>query len=441
MESDQKAGSHRAVTQPAMPNLPTTRQTMRSSVADADGQNQIAAQEHLARAFLTFTRAAGSLEKSYLQLQTEVGRLHQELHTANSELQLSLEENARVRTYLSRVLENLPCGVLVINAENKIQTMNPEARNLLGVPASGVDLKGVSLPASLVALFPVLLADASHCEQEWYDPDTTANRTIGISRANVSEGGSGPSDTIWILRDVTEEKRIASEREAARRSRALAEIATVLAHEIRNPLGSMELFTSLLAEATADRPETRPWTNHLQAGLRSLSATVNNVLQFHSQPAPQIVPTDLGRLLHETVDFLRPLARQRGQQIRFENVAGHMSLQADPNRLKQVVFNLALNAFRAMLVCGKLTVRASWAELSSGKFAQVDFEDEGRGVPEGLLESIFQPGVSSTPGSPGLGLSVCKQLVEQHGGEIRVKSEVDRGTTFSIFLPVLGAAE
>src|SRR5471032_1164547 len=105
-----------------MPNLPTTRQSMRSATTDTSERNQIAAQEHLARAFLTFTRAAGSLEKSYLQLQTEVARLHQELHTANSELELSLEENARVRTYLSKVLENLPCGVLVVNAENKIQT-------------------------------------------------------------------------------------------------------------------------------------------------------------------------------------------------------------------------------------------------------------------------------------------------------------------------------
>jgi signal transduction histidine kinase len=79
--------------------------------------------------------------------------------------------------------------------------------------------------------------------------------------------------------------------------------------------------------------------------------------------------------------------------------------------------------------------------LPTGKFVQIEFEDEGRGIPEGLLVTMFQPGFSSTPGSPGLGLSVCKQLVTQHGGEIRVQSEVDRGSTFSIFLPVLGATE
>ena len=79
--------------------------------------------------------------------------------------------------------------------------------------------------------------------------------SIGILRANVSELADGQGDTIWIIRDITEQKRLASER------------------EIRNPLGSMELFAGLLADATAQMPETRPWVTHLQAGLRTLSST------------------------------------------------------------------------------------------------------------------------------------------------------------------------
>src|SRR5215813_15673297 len=102
----------------------------------------------------------------------------------------------------------------------------------------------------------------------------------------------------------------------------------------------MELFTGLLADATAHLPETRQWVTHLQAGLRALSATVNNVLQFHSQPAPQLFPTELDRLVNETMEFLLPLARQRGQQIKVENAIGKISTHADANRLKQVFLNL-----------------------------------------------------------------------------------------------------
>src|SRR5216683_176002 len=98
-----------------VPNLPKSRQGTRSAAAALIGEGRTAAQESLTRAFLTFTQAAGSLEKSYTQLQAEVGRLRVELQRANSELERSLEENARMRGYLTSVLENLPCGVVVVS--------------------------------------------------------------------------------------------------------------------------------------------------------------------------------------------------------------------------------------------------------------------------------------------------------------------------------------
>jgi signal transduction histidine kinase len=420
-----------------MPNLPRTRQR---TISAADTKGHVSAQETLTRAFLTFTQAAGSLEKSYTQLQAEVARLHRELQCANSELERSLEENARVRAYLARVLEDLPCGVLVVAEHGGLQIINPEARKLLHVAADWTPGDGSPLPPTFAKLLAEVPANSFFSEQEWTMPQGGGNRTIGILRANVSEKTNENGDTIWIVRDLTEQKRVAGEREAARRSHALAEVATVLAHEIRNPLGSMELFTGLLADATAEMPETRQWVTHLQAGLRALSATVNNVLQFHSQPATTLLPTDLERLVSETMDFLAPLARQRGQEIKIENSAGKIAVRADGSRLKQVFFNLALNAFRAMHPGGKLDVNLRWAPQFPGELVQIDFADEGRGVPGELLERIYEPGFTTTPGSPGLGLSVCKKVIEQHGGEIRVQSKPDHGTTFSLFLPATAVA-
>jgi two-component system, sensor histidine kinase FlrB len=418
-----------------MPNLPRTRQRLRG----LEAKNRTNAQENLTRAFVTFTQAAGSLEKSYTQLQAEVTRLHQELQRTNAELEHSLEENARVRGYLARVLESLPCGVLVVSDDGKLQVINPEARKLLQVAADWQPTEASPLPAFLQKLLADSPGNSFFSEQEWAIPGKPGNRYIGILRASISQITEGPGDTIWIVRDVTEEKRLAAERESARRSHALAEIATVLAHEIRNPLGSMELFTGLLADATAHMPETRQWVTHLQAGLRALSATVNNVLQFHTYGPGQMLPTELDRLVSETIGFLAPVAKQRGQQVQLENSIGKVTAHADPNRLKQVFFNLALNAFRAMPPGGKLTVKLQRAPQFPDGLAQLDFQDEGRGVPEELLERIYDAGFTTTPGSPGLGLSVCKKVLEQHGGEIRVRSKPQHGTTFSLFLPVLGA--
>lgn len=425
-----------------MPNLPTSRQRLRAvppAPTTSRETSRGTVQQNLTRAFLTFTQAAGSLENSYTQLQTEVGRLHQELQRANLQLDRSLEENARVRGYLSRVLESLPCGVLVSGRDGRTQIINPEARRLLQMPAQWTPDESAGLPKNFEKLIAEVPQNSFFCEQEAPLPGTAGNRFIGILRANVSEGPEGAGDTIWIVRDITEQKRLASERETARRSRALAEVATVLAHEIRNPLGSMELFTGLLADATAHLPETRQWVTHLQAGLRVLSATVNNVLHFHGEPEAQMLPTELNRVVSETMDFLLPLARQRGQQIAVDNGIGAISANADASRLKQVFFNLALNAFRAMPPGGKLSVHLRWAPQFPGGLTQIDFQDDGRGIAPELLERIFEPGFTTTPGSPGLGLAVCKKVIEQHGGEMRVNSKPGHGTTVSLFLPVSGA--
>ncbi|HLK04455.1 MAG TPA: PAS domain-containing protein [Candidatus Acidoferrum sp.] len=237
------------------------------------------AKADLTKAFLSFTQAAGSLERSYAQLQAEVVRLHQELERANSELEKSLEENLRVRRYLSRVLESLPCGVLVVNEQGQVQIANPEARKLLQVPRDWTPGEGGVLPESVERLLRDAPANSFFLEQEWTSSTSAGIRTIGILRANISDVPENSGETIWIVRDKTEEKRVLADREAARRSHALAEVATVLAHEIRNPLGSMELFTGLLADATAHLPETRQWVTHLQAGLRGLSATTINMVQ------------------------------------------------------------------------------------------------------------------------------------------------------------------
>jgi signal transduction histidine kinase len=207
-------------------------------------------------------------------------------------------------------------------------------------------------------------------------------------------------ETIWILRDTTQEKHLAAEQEKARSNQALAEIATVLAHEIRNPLGSLELFAGLLADSTAATSEASQWVGHIQAGLRTLAATVNNVLQFHSQPSLEPIPTHLDRLLRETVEFLGPLARQRGMQVRLDNRAGKVLLHADPHRLQQVFLNFALNAFRAMSPGGWLSVSVVWMPPEGCPQVQIDFEDQGAGIPEEAMDRVFEPGFTTHPWQP-----------------------------------------
>lgn len=417
-----------------MANLPRTRQ-QRLKPTPA---NRRAAQRALAQAFASFTQVAGSLEQSYEKLQVEVGLLRAELERANSELAQSLEENSQVRRDLSRILEGLPCGVIALDEKSAIRIINPEARRLLMLDREWMPGCSDPLPACLATFLSGVAASESSAVQEFTLASPEQKIFIAITRTRLVEGGEAGEQTILIVRDVTEEKRLAAEREASRRVHALAELSTLLAHEIRNPLGSLELFAGLIADATTTLPDARQWVDHLQAGLRGLAATVNNVLNFHSQPSPTLAPTNLERLLRDTTEFLRPLARQRGMQVSLISRIGEIRIAADPHRLQQVFFNLSLNAFRAMSTGGALFIRMDWAPGEQGRRVQIDFEDRGIGIQPEHLPKLFSAGFSTNPGSPGLGLTVCKTVVEQHQGTIAVKSTPGRGTNFSVFFPVLG---
>jgi signal transduction histidine kinase len=397
------------------------------------------ARRALAAAFASFSQTAGALETTYTKLQAEVGRLRHELENKNCSLAQSLEENQRMRTYLARIVEGLPCGVLVFDSEMNLRMINPAASRLLKAGSEDFPSPEASVPhlmGSLLAALPK--EDFSH-EQEWVMQGPQGERTMGVTRACIQAQRSG-DDFILILRDLTEAKQLEREREVVRRTQALAEVATLLAHEIRNPLGSLELFAGLLADALANQAELQPWINHVQAGLRSLAATVNNVLHFHSQPSAQLFPVDLLRVVGEIVEFLLPLARQKEMYIEWRVPRASVSILADPSRLQQAFFNLALNALRAMKPGGTLSVSVCRREEGPRPTAAVVFADQGVGIRAENLEKIFEPGFTTQCGSPGLGLAVTRKVIEQHGGTIRVESREGQGTTFTLTLPLAGQA-
>jgi two-component system, sensor histidine kinase FlrB len=243
------------------------------------------------------------------------------------------------------------------------------------------------------------------------------------------------------LRQELEEanRDLQREREEHQRCQVLAEVSSMLAHEIRNPLGSLELLASLLADSGPSETQ-KHWIRHMQAGLRMLAATVNNVLHLHSGNTPQLVRSDLGELLHWTVEFLTPLAEQNGIRLELQNQLVGVHMPADVHGLRQVLLNLALNGFRHMTEGGVLRVLASRENCSQGERIRVEVEDQGTGIAPEHLDHIFDAGFTTRPGSAGLGLAVSKKIVEQHGGTIRVTSEVGQGTTFTITFPTPGSS-
>jgi len=390
----------------------------------------------LAQAFEVFSSAADSLQHSYGVLQGEVGRLRRELELRNRDLADSIAENERMRARLGHILENLPCGVLVIGSPVELRYANDMARRLLASAAAS-DESVEPIPGSLAHLLARVDVPATGEERVWAIKGAADSTAISITCAPIP----GSNERVVILRDITEQRRIQEEIEFSKRMRALAEITALLAHEIRNPLGSLELFAGLVRDATRDAPEVSEWVVHLQAGLRALSATVNNVLNFYADTPPITVPLDLVKLLTRTMEFLQPLALQRGMAIRWVTTEGEAFIKADEYRLQQAFFNIALNAFRAMSAGGILTIGLAKEFREGMPWVRVAFEDQGVGIPSEHLARIFEAGFTTRQSSPGLGLAVCRRVMDQHGGVLEVKSTVGQGTTFSLSFPVLGAEQ
>jgi signal transduction histidine kinase len=406
-----------------MPNLLSTRQEIPGQLADPAS---------LAQAFEAFNSTADSLQQSYGLLQSEVGRLRQELELRNRDLARSLAENERMRARLGHILENLPCGVLVLNPRLDIRYANDSARRLLAFAAAH-DLDG-PIPGCLRRVLEQV-SEAAGTESVWTLGAGQDASTISVTCAPIPERDSSYRENVFIMRDITGQKRLEEEREFSRRMQALAEMTALLAHEIRNPLGSLELFADLVREATTEQPEVSEWMIHLQAGLRALSATVNNVLHFYSQAPLETSPVNLGELLTDTVQFLKPLASQRKMEINLVRPGAEIRINADRHRLQQVFLNIIMNALNAMSPGNHVTLRLSDAREGDSGWASVAIEDQGRGIPAANLSRIFDAGFTTQRTSPGLGLAVSKRVTEQHGGTLDVRSVEGQGTTFTLRFP------
>jgi two-component system sensor histidine kinase FlrB len=396
----------------------------------------------LADAFSEFISASSLLEASYRDLQQEVAHLGLELAERNAALSRSLAENDRMRAALQQMIDSMPCGVLVLDTAETIVMINPEGRRLLELGGAQVKSLRELSAMSQVNFESLMEGPSGRLDNEVCISSAAGKRWLAIGNRTLLSGAASQRSaderaalkSIWILRDITATKQAEQEREAARSAMALAEISTILAHEIRNPLASMELFAGLIAE---EPEQTAQWVSNLRAGIRLLSGTVNNVLSIHCGGSSPLLPTDLNACLRGGVEFVQPIAEQAGVALSFRTADEALTIEGNENGLRQIVLNLICNAIRYTPAGGNIAVTVRQVKRLGEGRAVVEIADSGCGISPELLGRLFEAGFSVDGNSPGLGLAVCKRLMNQHGGEIRVRSQVNFGTTFQLEFPTL----
>jgi two-component system sensor histidine kinase FlrB len=389
----------------------------------------------LADAFSEFISASAQLEASYRDLQSEVAHLGLELSERNLALSRSLAENDRMRAALQQMLDSLPCGVVVVNNAASVVMINPEGRRLLDIDDAPVGTLQELARMSRIALDA--LAAGSNGESELSIESEAGRRWLAVSNRKLSGAAAdapGQIESIWILRDVTANKQAEQQREAARRATVLAEISTILAHEIRNPLASLELFAQLIEE---DRDAAEQWISNLRAGIRTLSGTVNNVLSMNGEGNPRLKAVELAGCVRSGVEFVQPIAAQAGVELSFTAAANTPRIDGNEDGVRQIILNLVCNAIRHTPAGGAIRVSTRGAMGDGRQVALAEIADSGCGIRAEMMEHLFDAGFSGTGETPGLGLAVCKRIMAQHGGAISVTSRVNEGTTFELEFPGL----
>lgn len=235
-------------------------------------------------------------------------------------------------------------------------------------------------------------------------------------------------------------RRIERLRRRARQAERLAELGTLtggLAHEIKNPLSTVQLNLQLLREDL--NPEDSGHARVLrrletvQKETSRLRDIVDDFLRYAGRVELNKQPTDVNNLLEDLVDFLTPQAQVQRVQLRLKRAEGPLMVPLDERHMKQTLLNLTLNAFQAMPESGGEVILS--ARRAEG-MAVIEVTDTGRGIEPAALPQIFDAYYSKKKGGTGLGLAIAKRLVEEHGGRISVTSELGKGSVFRVELPL-----
>ncbi len=395
----------------------------------------------LQQSFENFNRATASLQQAYAQLEKKFSNINGELAVKNRELERTIAEKDEVKNYLQNILESLTNGVVVTDRAGNIQTLNRCAEVFAEVAEGQV--KGRHISTLFEDISPEAWGDiffSKYFHGEQGHKIKLQGRTLEIFGSPVKARNDEIVGAVFILRDVS---RIEKLEEMAKRKEKLAsmgEMAANIAHEIRNPLGSIELFATLLMKDLKEAKD-RDKIAKIVASVKNVDNKISNLLLFTKTNHPRTESLEVHELLQETLMFTEPLASEGNISLTFDRYEGEAFIRGDEEMLKQVFLNIILNAFQAMPEGGELLIETRFSPVDQERpqavpFLEILFSDSGIGIPEENLPKIFDPFFSTREGTSGLGLAIVHNIVDQHKGAIHVEKGKKKGTVFTVLLPI-----
>ncbi len=344
---------------------------------------------------------------------------------------------ADMEIYTNNVIESMPDGLITLDTQGRVVSCNKQAESITG--KSFAELKGKVLSNELAGCpimsgTPTIVCDSDEIiiEQPFSCIHADGSSVpVKISAAILHDGSGRISGQVVIIRDVREIIEIEQKLEQSRRLSALGRMAAGIAHEIRNPLGTLRGFAQLFVTKFADKSSEQEYAMMMVDEVDRLNRTVSALLQFSRPREPEFQQVSLNEIMGKTVKFMSTDFKNKSVDFHLKMPPTDIFLYADPDFMEQVLLNLLHNALAASNSGGMIELGA----ISRGNDTLLWVADNGHGMSQADKERMFDPFFTTRKTGTGLGLAVVHQIISQHGGVIEVDSTPEQGTRVEIIFP------
>lgn len=360
-----------------------------------------------------------------------------------SDMRRSILETRRERTFATQLLEGMVSAVAAIDEEDRIRSANAAFLRIFPLATIGASVLERLAPDDAMKILEIVTAirvtkATYHGRLIAQVDEEDKSFDVYSSPLAINEGRG----QIVTLVDATE--AAAAER-TLRRSESLAAVGqatTQVAHEIRNPLGSIRLGVSMLRDSVNDQDALNT-IELVERGIKHLNKLVVDVTQFSRQKELERSNVDLHESLERSIDLVSERIREKNTSVEKLYAGESIVGQWDPYQLRQVFVNVIANAVDAsqensavLISTERLSPETDGDGQAPKNYARITIADQGKGMDKATKDRIFEPFFSTKKRGTGLGLAIVKQIVEQHGGRISVASEPGKGSKFNIDLPI-----
>ncbi|HKF50902.1 MAG TPA: ATP-binding protein [Candidatus Acidoferrales bacterium] len=383
--------------------------------------------------------SAGEFDLEPVTKAGELGQVSNKISRIGQQLRDVREIFSTLRENMNQIMSGLEDGLLLFNVEGRAVLVSPSAEKFLDVGSENL------LGRKIEEIFPVdhPLAQALHIERanalttdveqvEVEIPGDRGTRRVGASMQAIQENGTRMGMLV-TLRDLESMERIGSQLRVSERLAALGRVTAGVAHEVKNPLNSMRVWLEVLKGNLPPDTETQQAAKMLDSEIDRLDRVVKTFLEFSRPVELETEEVDLPKLLEGVLASAKPSIDRARVELQTEIPASFPPIELDQRLIEQAVLNLVLNACQSMSPGGRLFV--SLRRLADT--AEIRVGDTGPGISPENRAKIFQLFFTTRKGGTGLGLANTFRFVQLHNGSIEFDTEVNRGTTFRIELPLV----